>query len=90
MRLVTNCAAMALTSRGQVAENMSVWRCAGMRAHNLPDLRLEAHVQHAVRLVQHQVGHLRHKRSRIRVIDTHAALPTAAAHATARNSAHVL
>ncbi len=31
----------------------------GDGAHDLLDLRLEAHVQHAVRLVQHQVAHLR-------------------------------
>ena len=42
-----------------VAENISVCRFRGRGLHNPPNLREEAHVEHPVRLVQHQEFHAR-------------------------------
>ena len=43
-----------LTELSMVAENKSVWRSAGIAAHDPFDGRQETHVEHAVGLVQNQ------------------------------------
>ena len=40
---------------GMVAEKSEVWRSRGHFLNDAADVRQKAHVQHAVRLVQHQV-----------------------------------
>ena len=43
----------------KVAENNRVWRSSGSLPHDLADVVDEAHVEHAIALIQHQRVYLR-------------------------------
>jgi hypothetical protein len=53
----SSCRASWLISAAKVAENSRVWRCAGSGASDALDVVDEAHVEHAVGLVEHQRLH---------------------------------
>ena len=57
--LVVYSRASPATAPSSVAEKSIVWRFFGTRPQDPVDLRLEAHVEHPVRLVEDQHAHAR-------------------------------